>query len=234
MTTPADVEEKVAQPMKKLMNTNVRVAIRCNYLIFPVEGWDLLATLAKAGYAILGPLPSRPPRGVRIGYAGGLARKAENIIDGNDERGFLGVSGPSFASAMRGLEELLQLIKTNMGIDLTEKSRFYEIIGHLDIETDKSPLERLGRAMGNEEISKTFNSIFGYSPSYFSLRLVPQGKVPNQEEWFDITIEPDLIKAMSRYNVSVVFRSADKSKVQAFGQDLEARILSLIDTIEKD
>ena len=234
MATPTNVEGKVALPTKKLLNANVRASIRCNYIFFPVEGWDLLTTLAKAGYTLLVPSLSKPPRGVKIGFTGGLARKAENTIDGNDGRGFLGVSGPSFASAMHGLEELLNLIKTNIGIDLTEQARFYEVIGHFDIETDKNPLERLGRTIANDEVSKAFNLLFGYSPSLFSLRLVPQGKVPNQEEWFDITIEPDLIRTMSRYNVTVVFRSADKSKADAFGHDLEAKILSLIDAIEKD
>ena len=56
--------------------------------------------------------------------------------------------------------------------------------------------------------------------------------MPNQEEWLDITIEPDLIKPDSTYNIAVIFRSSQKKKVQQFGKDLETRLSKTIGAIE--
>jgi len=75
--------------------------------------------------------------------------------------------------------------------------------------------------------------ILGEATSGFTLKLVPQLRTPNQSEWFEIMIEPDVVKPTSIYRISVVYRSKDKSKVEKFTQDMMQILMGIIDIIER-
>jgi hypothetical protein len=221
-----------AKKQKNFKNARMRFSIRVNYIFFPFHTVELIDTLLKSGYApTTPPPPPAPPRGVRFSITGTIARKGEVIIDVNDDRGVLSASASSPKTAIDGLDEVLGLIKTNFKVDLGEMASFYELIGHIEVETDQNPIEKIGHIMKENRFIREFGQILGEDVSLFTLRLSPIGKVPNQTEWFDITIEPDVIKT-SIYNIEAVCRSNDKSKVQKFTEELIPKISKIIDAIE--
>ncbi len=224
--------ETKASKRRDFKNVSIRFSIRMNYVLPPFDAIELIDTLVKGGYTPTIPPQPRPPRGVRLGFAGPIARKGETTIDTNDERGILGATSPSPALAVQSLNELLQLIKSNLGIDLDKTVTFYEMIGHMDIDTDQNPLEKIGQIHKENTSLKEFSEILGKDVSVFSLRLIPRNEIPNQTEWLDITIEPDIIKTTSTYNVSAVYRSPDKSKVQKFTEEFMTKVSTMIDVIE--
>jgi hypothetical protein len=226
----ATQEEKQQRNFK---NLTFRFSIRFNYLLFPFYIEDLLGQMAKTGYTLTVPPPPKiPAKGIRLGGKGKIAQKGDVEIDVNDEKGVLGATSSSPALAMRSLNEMLQLIKDNLGVDLDERAAFYELIGGFDVETDKNPLERIGQISEKSRHFGQFNKILGENISNYTLRLVPRGRIPNQTEWFEIKIEPDVIKPTSDYVVSVIYRSKDKSAVERFTQDLTQKMTSIIDIIE--
>jgi len=225
----------ISVPERKFKDVRIRLSVRLNQIIFPIDGFELIDAFRRGGYILLtSPPPLRPlARGAMLEFRGPIAQKGENIIDGNSDRGFLGVEGPSYESAIRGFNELKELIKGNFGIDFDEGARFYEIIAKFDVDTVKNPLEAVSRVFGDNGLMATIDNILEQETSIFSLRFTPKGRIPNQEEWFDITIEPDLIKPTTTYAILLIYRGADRSKVEKFGEGLESKILRLIDEIER-
>jgi hypothetical protein len=169
---------------------------------------------------------------VQFSFTGPIARKGDVILDVNDERGILGVASPLPASAIQGFNEVLQLIKANLKVDPEIMAGFYELIGQCEVESKINPITKFGQISEKIKIMEEFSKVIGKDASLFSLRLVPKGEIPNQAEWFDITIEPHLVHPTSIYNISVVYRSLDKSKVQKFTEEFFAKVTEILDVIE--
>lgn len=219
---------------RRLRDFRIRLSVRLDQIIPLLDGFKLLEVLQRAGYMILAPPQRRPlVRGTGLGFTGTIAQKGENVIDGNTDRGILGVEGPSFESVNQGFEELRKITNEGLGFDIEEVARFYEVIEQFDVEALKNPLEIMIKAYGDSGILKMINNILEQETSLFSFRFVPRGKTPHQEEWFDITIEPDLITPTTVYAVNAVYRSADRLKVETFGSELLSKILRFINEIEK-
>jgi len=207
-----------------------RFSTRLNYLIFPIDGRTLAEALERAGFTVPKILPA-PPR-ARIGFSGEMGRKGDLVLDGNSETQVLGVTAKSYESAMNGFAELKEAVSTCSGVDLDQEGRFYEIIVEFEINSAKSPLGSVEQVFRENQLLKNAGSILGEDVSLFTVRLVSKGKVPNQEEWLDVTLEPDILMPTKKYLVSVIFRSKDKSKVQAFGSDVDQKLVKLIGAIE--
>jgi len=222
-TTPA--------PIRRLQTLSFRFSLRLNDVLFPIDARELADALTEAGYATPPQIPPAKAR-MRIGFGGEIARKNGTVIDGNSDRGVLGVTAKSYDSASKCYDELKAIINDNLKINIEERSRFFEIIAEYKFESVKNPLESISKEFSETRILKDISDIFEHKTSMYSLRLASEGKIPNQEEWLDITIEPDIIKPDSIYNITVIFRSRQKTKVENFGKELEARLQKVIDAIE--
>jgi hypothetical protein len=206
-----------------------------SYVLPPFDTAELIDVLVKAGYIRMAP-PTPPGRsqGVRFSFTGLIARKGEVVVDVNDERGVLGAASPSPTLTIDGFNEVLQLIKNNLKADPEITASFFELIGHLEVETQVNPLEKIGRISEKVKLFEEFSKTMGEDVSIYSLRLTPKGQIPDQTEWFDITVEPSLMHTKSAYNISVVYRSKDRPKVQKFIQEFVPTIASILDAIENE
>jgi len=200
-------------------------------VLFPVDGSELAEALTRVGYSIQPKLPPARAR-MRISFAGEIARKNGIAIDGNSDRGILGVTAKSYDSAMAAYDELRAIISNELKINIEERSRFFEIIAEYKFDSVKNPLESMSKTFGKTRTLEDISNVFEHKVSTYSLRLVSEGKIPNQEEWLDITIEPDTIKPDLTYNIQAIFRSSQKKTVEQFGKDLETRLSKVIETIE--
>jgi hypothetical protein len=205
--------------------------VRLEYILFPLEYRELRDILAKNGYELsLLPAPI-PPRPSRISYSGDIARKGEYTVNVDSDLGTVGISGKSMGMVIAAFEELTKVIKEGLGIDLNENVCYFEIIAHYNIDTGKKPVQEIDRVIeGNPYFSK-FNKIIGEPTSLFSIRLMPRGKIPNQEEWFDISVEPDILKS-ELYHIGVIYRNPKKEKTLNFASNLEKTLVNLVKAIE--
>jgi len=225
-------EQQGASKQRNFKNTNIRFSIRMFYVLPPIDTVELIDLLIKAGYTRTAPPTPGRQRGVQFTFTGPIARKGDIIIDVNDERGILGVASPLPASTIHGFNEVLQLIKTTLKVDPESMAEFYELIGQCEVESQISPITKFGQISEKIKLMEEFSKVTGKDTSFFSLRLVPKGEIPNQAEWFDITIEPHLVHATSTYNISVVYRSQDKSKVRKFTEEFLSNVTEILDIIE--
>jgi len=212
------------------MTQEARCGVRLNYVIFPIDFRELRHALAKNGYE-LSPVRGRiPPPPTRIVFSGDIARKGETTIIFESDIGEIGVVGRSLQEVTNSFKELANIIKSELSVNLYENVRFYWYVMHYKIDTGKIPRNEITKAENKDYIAR-FSEVLGEDITSFSIRLAPKGAIPNQESWFDIAIEPDIMND-KLYHVGVVFRSPDRDKTETFVKDLENTLLKLIEVIE--
>jgi len=214
----------------KIMTQEARCGVRLNYVIFPIDFRELRFALAKNGYelsSVSGRIPSPP---ARIGFGGEVARKRETTVVVETDSGEIGVISRSLREATESFEELANVIKSELGVSLHENVRFYWCFVHYKVDTGRIPCNEIAKTENNDYIAR-FSKILKEDVSSFSVRLQPKNANPNQESWFDIAIEPDVMND-KLYHIGVVFRSPDRNKTKTFVKDLENNLLKLIGVIE--
>ena len=216
---------------KLIQTLKFRVSLRMNYVLFPIDGRELIEALAQAGYKTqpFAPFGARQ----RLTLSGQFAQKGNVAIDGNSDRGTLGVTSTSPDEAIEALNEMASLLKKNLQIDVEEGSRFFEIIADYKIISCEKPIFAISKIFEKNRVLQEIGEILGQQTSLYTLRLVPANMEPNQEEWLDITIEPDVTKPNSRYLISVVFRSKKRETVERFGKELESKLTTILNLIEE-
>jgi hypothetical protein len=153
----------------KLITQEARYLITMDYLILPLDFRDFRQALAKNGYE-LALVRNLPPPPTRISFSGEIARKKETAVIADSEAGEIGVISRSLGEASASFGDLLKLVKEEIGVDLNEKARSYQIIVHYKLNTGKVPLKEIPKAENKEFVNK-FSEILGESLSSFSIRL---------------------------------------------------------------
>jgi hypothetical protein len=213
----------------KMMIEEARCGVRLSYVIFPIDVRELRHILAKNGYELV-PVSNIPPPPTRIRYSGDVARKGEITVSIESDSGEIGVVGRSLQDVRSAFEDLAKIINSELDVDLYENVRFYWYVLHYKINSGKRPFNEISKAENKDYIQR-FGKVLEEELSLSSIRLAPKDASPNQENWFDIAIEPD-VENETIYHVGVVFRNSDKSKTEKFVRDLESNILKIIRTIE--
>jgi len=206
-----------------------RYGVRLDYVIFPIDYRELIHALAKNGYE-LSPARNIPPAPARIRYGGEIARKKESVVVVESDRSELGVVSRTLQEAKSSFEELAKVIESELGFKLYEKVCFYLFSVHYKVDTGKAPREQIPKTENKEFIEK-LSKILGEDIVSFSLRIARKKAVPNQESWFDIAIDPDILNE-KLYHIGVVFRDPEKDKTEKFVNDLENNLLEIIKKIE--
>ena len=220
---------QMSKSQTKIITQEARYGVQLDYVIFPIDFRDLRRVLAKNGYE-LSPVRNIPSPPIRISFVGDLARKGETIISVETESGLIDVVGRSLQEVKDAFEELVSIIRSELGINLHANIRFYSCVVHYKINTGRTPRNEIAKTENPNYIAR-FSQVLGEDVSLFSVRLLPRGTSPNNENWFDITIEPDVLDE-TLYHVGVTFRNLDKEKTERFVRNLENSILRLIEVIE--
>jgi hypothetical protein len=208
-----------------------RIGTTLQSLFFPISVPDLFEAVRKIGYQITAPSLPTPIARARMTFTGNFAQKDSVILDVNSNRGILGVSADSYSPAIKSFNELSDILQNEFNVDFKEESRFYEIIAEIKIVSVHNPLESMSNMFKKNRFISKVGKILEQDVSMFTLRFIPKGKTPNQEEWLDLVIEPDLLMPYQRYSVSLVFRSQDKLVMEKFGENLESNLLKIISAI---
>jgi hypothetical protein len=214
-----------------LQNYTARLAVRFEFILFPIDVAALLVVLTQAGYAAFNPPANLAGAGLRITVKGKIARKDNTEVELNDDRGVIAVLSSSPDSAVQSLTEILGLIKDKLDVDIPAKAIFYEFISGLELKTGKNALEIMERANEQNNCLGKFGKILGQDVSNFSLKLVSKGTVPSSPEWLEITIEPNMIRP-SVYRVLAIYRSKDKAQVDSFACSWLENLSKIIEAVE--
>jgi hypothetical protein len=206
-----------------------RFGLRLKCVLFPLDFIELRNALAKNGYE-LAPVRNIPSPPIRVSFFGEIARKGEITVNIETESGEIEVVGRSLLGAKDSFEEFAEIIKSELGIGLHSDVRFYSCSVHYKIHTGRIPRIEISKAENQDYIDQ-LGRVLREDVSLFSIRLTPKEAVPNAENWFDISIEPDIVDD-TLYHVGVIFRSSDRERTEKFVKNLENNILKLIKVIE--
>lgn len=212
----------------KLLTQEARYSLTVDYFL-PVDFRDLRQALAKNGYELQS-FRNLPPPPNRIMFSGEMARKKETIIIADSEAGYIGVIDRSLREASTSFGDLMKLVKEEIGVDLHEKVKNYQINVHYRLKTGKIPSKEIPKAE-NKGFVDRFSKIIGESLSSFSIRLVKKDSSENQDDWIDIDIEQDLVYK-DYYHIGVIYKNPNKEKIETFVKDLEINLMKLIEFIE--
>ncbi len=209
------------QFIHRIKDIAVRCSVRLNYILTPINVYELFDALKEADYEITAPsLPPRPPHApMNISFSGPFAKKDETIFDGNTDRAFFGALNNAFDLSYASLNDLMRIIHEELGVDLSKNISFYEIQSSLSCSSRKNPIEEISGVFDDCTIISKINGILKEETSLYNLKIVPRGAVPNQSNWFEITIEPDNVNP-ARFNIRVIFRNENPLVFEEFGNNM--------------
>jgi hypothetical protein len=213
-------------------NASIRLASRSNFVIFPIDQRDFFEGLRGIGFTVAREPPSGVPFGITATIGGNVARIDGMVLDMDIDRQVIGLQGPSMELVIEKFGQVEKLLNDRFGLNLAQNIRFYEIIASFQLETGKVPVDTLGKLPGFEQVVKSFGSVMGRAVVPFALRVRLSDSLPNDEEWFEMTIEPLVINPKLRYYITTVFRSPDRNKVLGFARELQIKIPDVVKSLE--
>jgi len=215
----------------KITSQEFRYGVRLKYVLFPIDIRDIREVLAKNGFelsSIRGLIPTRP---FTVDFSGDVGRKGEATVYMDTSHGTLAVYGKSNKDVIEAFEQVSKIIRNELGFDLHSNVWYYEISTHYAVKTGSSPILNISRIVGDNPHFAKINSILGEEVASFSLRLSPKDRLPNDENWFDISIEQDLLLA-EVYHVGILFRNSSQESTKNFVLTLDDKIINLVNLIE--
>jgi hypothetical protein len=227
----ANTIQSTGESMHEKRYGSVKMTVSLSSVLFPIDFVELAQALKKKQYNIQIDLP---PAGIgrRVGGTGIIAKKGDVSVVADSERRYVGVDGRSPNDALSSFEELTQILKDELWVDVHTQSAHYEVIIRLNALSRGNPTAAIAKFYNNLEGTKAFESIIGEPISLFTLRLVPKGKLPNGREWFDIKLEPDVSRPEHAFVVEIVYRKTSYTHVKKFISTVDQKIEAILDKLE--
>lgn len=214
--------------------TQLSLAVKFDTVLLPFDAVTLLRILEDSGYIILSDKLEKlvVPLGVRLDLKGVIARRGDAQIRLESDRQILGVHTPDTTMLQEEFELIESLVKKEFDLDIPTLARYYEFIAGYTVRADNNPLTMWRDHFEDTSLVKKFSKIMGTQVSPFGLRIAPSGADPNQNEFFDITIGPQVPSATSHHRVQVIYRS-ERNKTYEFVRKFEDLAESLLSAIEE-
>lgn len=204
---------------------------------FPEE--QLIEILSKKGFSEIKDIPKimgTPPLQV---IRATVARKGDNEVLYNPDKGHLGIIGLNFKEVNDDFEILESTIKSELGIEksaIKSAIKSAELISSNRVYSKNAPLEVISKFLESANFSK-FKEVFGEDADIkpFTVRMYINteisGSINTLSNWADLTIEP-FIPNPKYYLVRLIYRDTDNDKVKEIAKKVDNIILDSIRLIE--
>lgn len=207
----------------------LRVSVRFNYVLFPIDMREFANRVASLQYTPLGELPPEPtavgPDASLVGQ-GPVARKGNFTVDINTEKQFIGISGRSEAKeTFAQLTSILAVLRDNLE---PLQVAFFEMQARYRTRAPSSPLAAMARLGRNSKLTKEATQALGVPVDLFSVRLIAGPSGPNSADYLEVWLQPIASLPTKDMGISVIFRDSDRGKFESTSQQLEGRLLKLL------
>jgi len=218
--------------MARIEFSHIRLVDFLKSLHFPITAFRLLDTLRRKGYKVLVPYPPPVPRTHRVYVSGRIAEKNGCIIVIDSDKRFMGVEGTNLRTVKAIYEELSSLVTEEFGINMSDERDYLEFVCEGIIRTRKIAFKEIGRAFMDAKIVKKVSEILGEEVMTHTISFVPLDRMSSDKEWFEIRLLPHIGLPTREYEFTVVYRSPDCQKVRKFYEDVESKLLMIVEAIE--
>ena len=207
----------------EIVFSRFRLSIRLQSIFFPAQATEMTRQLAASGFEIVVPGDElmQGLGGARVEMTGRVAIKDGSLVDLNMEKGIIGLNG---IRADRTEADFALVEAAAAGLfDVYEAVWFYETIINGTAFAGEDATAIVGRLPGRVPILAAAGKIWGEELTSYGLRLTSVGRKPNQEEWTDIKMEPD-IRRGDLFVFEGVRRSREKERVLEFMRNFAERL----------
>lgn len=204
--------------------------VKYNVVIFPFDIFLFLNALPSLGFVLTDP---DTPISVKSEISPFPARKGDIAVRIDPNRKLFGIHATNVESVLEEMDKLESWLNEKFQVDGSKLAEYYETIASLTVKATKNPLECWSTHLKQDPILTKFSDILGTEVAPFGLRLSPKGEGPNQTNWFEIRVEPDVEMAANHHHVSVIYRRSNKEEVISFVAKLDEVIGNFIELVEQ-
>lgn len=188
---------------------------------------DIAGILQTLGYSLLQPLPPRIFK-ASFGGSGPLAVKGNITVDVNTEKCVVGVSSPDPSICLVEFERIDAKLKERF--EILRVVDFYELLVELEVElTNKLPLQCMQELIGENKVLEILSKALNEKLKPFGFRAIKADALPNEPEWIEIELVPNIQRVTSALLISIVYRSREFEKVRGAADKLNPLIEGLKD-----
>ena len=209
----------------------LRISVRFDYVLFPIDMREFVNRVASLQYAPLGELPPEPPASgpeASLVGQGPVARKGNLTVDINTEKQFIGISGQS--EAIETFGQLSSILAAHKDILDPLQIAFFEMQARYRTRAPSSPLAAMARLGKNSRVTKEATQALGLPVDLFSVRLIAAPRGPNSTDYLEVWLQPIASLPTKDLGISVIFRDSDRAKFEATSTQLENRLVKLLES----
>ena len=213
----------------------IRLTSKYNYFIFPFGSSELLSELAKlkVGYTLgAPPRAGKVPIGAKLDWNGPVAKKNNVTIEFDSLVQVIGAEGKIPHDITSVFAEIIEIAKSNLGLNLEENTRFFEVNFNYSVETGKNPLTVLSKIKPEGELFDSLKEILHANVSTYALHFCNKNETVETADWFDIRIQPIAPRSTSLFDVLGIYRNKDLSKIVKFTNDIESSITKIFGNLD--
>lgn len=201
----------------EIISGSIQLSIRFKNVLFPFNQIVFLGAIEKIGFVPIQKIPPPPAqRGVRFAIGGEVAVKGNIYLSMVDEKQVLSLRGVDPNALAVELNNIENLILEEFAFDSEKNAFFYEFLGNLTYKASDDPINSFKNISEKFAFLEKLARISGRKLGLFGLRLVDPSAIPNQIDWYEFNIEPDLNHSRQWYSINTVFRNGKKSEVESF------------------
>jgi hypothetical protein len=196
-------------------------------VLFPIEISVLLRLLPTLGYIV----PNKRLKGV-IEPGEALAVKGNIELLLSPENKTLGVEGRDISETISGFNELRTFWVDKLNPEPPAETHYVEIVANGIVKSSENPSKTINHFWAGFDRLQRLNKIIGFDVSNFGLHLVTNKMEPNNPEWFDISIQPQIVSSANHYYVNVIWRTKDLNQALENFKNLSDILGKLVHEIE--
>ena len=212
--------------MNKIKPLKQKLTLVFGSLFFPFTIPEIFEALKKREY-IIAPLNQPIPMGQRIYVEGRIGMKNNCVVEISDSRKSIGIEGESIEKILETTKEIIQISADDFNTTVQDID-YAEFISDILIISQDDPIQTIQNFDSGYEL---FNEIFDIDVAPYSIKIVPKNTNPSSKNWFDILLEPRILKPNSEYFVHIIYRNENLENVMEFTNKSDLKILSIVKLI---
>jgi hypothetical protein len=201
---------------------DVRLGVKLHYVVPVINFAELALLLQKSGYNISQTSPAPV-------YFTGVRGAVQIYIDGM--KGVFGATAANIDNTVEAIDEIFAVANQSFDFDLNKYVSFFEIEINATCNIHKDVYVIMAKLFQDSSDMKMLNKILKGNYAQISLKLTPAGKNINNQEWYDLTIEPKVNSAGNILIVRVLCRSPRLKDIVENAKRTEANVTSIIEKV---
>lgn len=213
---------------------NMRLSVRFQHVIFPLDMEPFARALVKNGFALREPFPPASPSRVdRFAYTGPMALRDDIVVDINYQMQFVGITSKNWESIAKAFDDVMGMLEDDNSLGGPFKKWFYEFEGHFEYRpTDENPLKILSSASSGLKCIQECEGVVGTKCALRSIRIGPANTAPDSSDFFEVIIEPTMGRPHSSFEILIIYRNEKSELVNEFAERVDKTIQTLMRSMQ--